>query len=295
MSEPLISVILPTYNRAHLLRRSIDSVLNQTHRHLELLVIDDGSTDDTQALLSSYRDDRLKVLSPGRLGSAGRARNVGLQHAKGEWIAFQDSDDAWLLDKLARQLALAQQHPKASVTICGYMVVLPEGTLAEYRGAALLARDSDFGRLMRYGYEISTPSWLVRRALLEEVGHFDERLETWEDWELSMRLHARGDFQVVDEPLMIAFETAGSVKWNFDAYARTLDAIMQKHPAWVTDQHRVLAHHRWLQAFWEMRMERPRAARAYIAQAFAKDPLDPRLWMRTLRYAHHLFLKKSEA
>lgn len=284
MSESLVSVILPTHNRAGTLRRAVDSVLAQTYTNLELIVVDDGSTDDTQALLAECRDPRLKVLAPGRLGSAARARNHGLNAAQGEFVAFQDSDDAWLIEKLERQIAYADAHLSAAVIACGYLVVMTDGVRAEYRGASLMERRTDFVSLIRYGHQISTPAWLVRREVLQHVGDFDEQLDCWEDWELSMRLDAAGGFVMLDEPLLVTFETEGSVKYNFDAYARTLDAVMVKHPSWVTNTRRIRARHEWLQATWELRMNRPDSARRYLRAAFETDASYWRLWAGALKH-----------
>ena len=193
MTAPLVSVILPTHNRAKTLRRAIDSVLSQTHRELELIVIDDGSTDQTQSLLKSYNDPRLKVLAPGRLGSAARARNYGLEHANGEFVAFQDSDDIWLCEKLERQLAFAAQQPQTDMTACGYIVVRADNRPPRYHGKELLDPNHDFRSLFSgSGSQLSTPAWLVRRERLVQLGGFDETLDMWEDWELSLRLEMVG-------------------------------------------------------------------------------------------------------
>lgn len=297
MDTPLVSVILPTYNRAHCLPRAIESVLAQSYAHLELLVVDDGSTDGTDVLLKTYSDARLRVLSPGRLGSAAKARNYALAHAQGTFIAFQDSDDVWLIEKLEKQIAYAQAqaHPQAAVIACGYLVVMTSGLRAEYRGAGLLERQSDFNSLMTRGHQISTPAWLVRREAFDRVGGFDETMHTWEDWELSMRLDAAGGFVVLDEPLLVSFETPGSVKWNFDAYARTLDGVMLRHLDSVTTNRRILARHRWLQTLWELRMQRPRSARAYLRLALRADPTYWKLWAGMLRRAPALLAMQEPA
>src|SRR3954469_15054656 len=102
LSDPLISVILPVYNRANWVSRAIDSVLSQTYQNFELLVIDDGSTDDTSRVLESY-GSRIKVLKQAHAG-AEAARNLGLEYARGEFVAFIDSDDMWSADRLSSQL-----------------------------------------------------------------------------------------------------------------------------------------------------------------------------------------------
>ena len=120
MSAPRVSVILPAYNRADLVGRAIDSVLAQTWQDLELIVVDDCSTDDTRAALERYRDTpRVRlVFSDTNRGGSG-ARNLGIAHATGALIAFQDSDDIWLPHKLAAQVAALDSNPRAGLCYCG--------------------------------------------------------------------------------------------------------------------------------------------------------------------------------
>ncbi len=284
MTAALVSVILPTHNRAKTLRRAIDSVLAQTHRELELIIIDDGSSDETPALLASYTDPRLKILAPGRLGSAAKARNCGLNQARGEFIAFQDSDDVWLVEKLARQLAFAAKHPQTAMTACGY-IVFPAGRPPRYHGKELLADDHDFRSLFGgRGSQISTPAWLVRRDRLQQLGGFDESLAMWEDWELSLRLEiSGGQCQMLDEPLLLAFDTAGSVKHNTALRSSTLEAVMKKHSQSLSTSRRVRAHHARLCMTYEVEVRRADRARHYAWQALRQDPSHWKTWASIAR------------
>ncbi len=118
---PLISVVLPTFNRKRLLPRAINSVLNQTYKNLELIIIDDGSTDNTEEIVKAYSDTRIRYCKQklNRGGSA--ARNAGIKLAKGELISFQDSDDEWLPEKLERQVRkFSEVGDDVGVIYCGY-------------------------------------------------------------------------------------------------------------------------------------------------------------------------------
>lgn len=285
MTAPLVSVILPTHNRAKSLRRAIDSVLVQTYRELELIVIDDGSTDDTQALLASYDDPRLKLLNPGRLGSAAKARNYGLKHARGEFVAFQDSDDVWLIEKLERQLAFAAQNPQTDMTACGYIVVPGDGRPPRYHGRELLAADHDYRSLFDgAGSQLSTPAWLVRRERLQQLDGFDETLGMWEDWELSLRIEKTGGrCEMLDEPLLLAFDTPGSVKKNAALRSPTLQVVIQKHPDWLTRSRRVRANHARLCMMHEMDAGRTSGAWHYLGMALAYDPVYWKTWASMAR------------
>lgn len=283
MTAPLVSVILPTHNRAKTLRRAIDSVLAQTHRELELIIIDDGSTDGTPALLASYNDPRIKLLAPGRLGSAAKARNHGLAQARGEFLAFQDSDDVWFTGKLARQLAFAQEHPQSAMTVCGYILYF-EGQAPRYYGKELVDDRHDFRSLFNgHGSPISTPAWLVRRDALLQLGGFDETLGMWEDWELSIRLEAFGRLQMLNEPLLLQFGAADSVNRNAALRSSTVEAVMKKHPQWLSTSRRVRANH--ARRFMMFEVEAGQTGRAwhYLLQALAFDPLYWKTWASIAR------------
>src|ERR1043166_1854397 len=115
---PLVSVVLPTYNRAHTLARAVRSVLAQSHRHLEIVVVDDGSTDATVALVQklALEDPRVRLVQQANRGPAA-ARNTGVRQARGEFVAFQDSDDEWLVEKLERQLAALERSPGSAMCV----------------------------------------------------------------------------------------------------------------------------------------------------------------------------------
>jgi hypothetical protein len=183
--QPLVSVIIPTRNRARLLRRSIASVLGQSWRNLEVIVVDDGSTDDTAAALAACADPRLHVLRREQGSSAAAARNAGIAAARGDYLAFNDDDDIWLPHKLEYQMG-ALLAAGAGYGLCLCSRVLMQQTHARLVSGAQLAPELDFSRGNGRGgpdYSlIATPSWVVRREALERAGHFDERLITWEEW-----------------------------------------------------------------------------------------------------------------
>lgn len=293
--RPLVSVILPTYNRGYVIKRAVDSVLAQTYTNLELIVIDDGSTDNTQELLASYRDPRLKVLVPGKNGGPAAARNRGLEAARGDYIAFQDSDDEWLHEKLERQINHLEAHPDAAVSVAGFFCVPFDMEVLGYRGASELRRDTFFLMLMRYGNQFSTPAWVIRSSKLAQVGHFDEAMVCWEDWELSMRLDCVGGFIALDEPLHIAFDTRGSVKLNTAAYIPMLEFVMRKHPEWVTTSRRVHAQRYWMMGNWERLGGRMALARQYYLRSILTDLTFTRPWLTLLRRAPSLFLPGQKA
>lgn len=132
MRGPLVSVILPTYNRASVIGRAIASVIAQSHREWELIVVDDASTDGTPAVVRSFADPRIFVVSlPFNCGSPARPRNVGLQLARGDWFAYIDDDNTWRPQHLERLLAAVRQHPEAAGAYGGKAHHLPDGSVEE--------------------------------------------------------------------------------------------------------------------------------------------------------------------
>mgnify|MGYP005837720585 CR=1 FL=1 len=197
--QPLVSVVIPTYNRAQFLREAIESVLAQTFTGWELIVVDNGSTDGTATLCASY-GPKLTYLLEQRQGPAA-ARNRGIAAARGEFVAFLDDDDIWLPEKLARQLELMEQFPAAGVVGCGQRcmdlsgrVFYTEPGKPRYELAELKLRCGPVG---------TTSGALVRKACLEELGGFDEGLRFNEDWDLWLRIVRRYELRGVVEPLVV--------------------------------------------------------------------------------------------
>jgi GT2 family glycosyltransferase len=185
-----ISVIIPTYNYGHFLREAIDSVLAQTWPALEVIVVDDGSTDDTPRILADY-GDRIRVIRQENLG-ASAARNTGIAAARGEWVAFLDSDDLWRPWKLECDAARIAADPDLGMVHCGAEQFDNTGkTLFVFLGGleGWVAPD-----LLRFDREvIAAPGsgLTVRKAAAEEVGGYDPRLDASEDWDFCYRLACR--------------------------------------------------------------------------------------------------------
>lgn len=171
---PRVSVILPVYNGADTILRAVRSVLNQTHQNLELIVVDDGSTDATRALLESISDERLRVLSQANQGVA-TARNLAFRHATGEWIGFIDADDVWLPDKLYAELQTARRHTTPEFPACliysGYFAVNERDALIHQPPVPALGGDLSQAVLEHEGLFLPSTS-LVHRQVFEAVGGF---------------------------------------------------------------------------------------------------------------------------
>lgn len=210
MLSPTVSVVVPAYNAAAFVGRAVDSVLGQSAADLELLVVDDGSTDATLRVLAAY-GDRLRAIAQANAGPAA-ARNRGLAEARGRYVAFLDADDWWLPDKLAQQVALLDSRPEIGFCSTATRVVHADGTPAgdwpcSDIGASLLET------LFIHSAVVSgsTSGVLARRELLLAAGGFDERLRGFEDPDLWIRLAARAGYACIPEPLTVVVRTPGSV------------------------------------------------------------------------------------
>lgn len=208
---PLVSVILPTYNRAALIEPAIRSVLDQTFADLELWVIDDGSTDDTHAVVHAIADERLRYHRLDRNRGQAVARNEGLRRARGEYLAFQDSDDRWTAGKLARSMeTMGGARPGVAAVYCDMMRVWRDGRVTYHHSPTLkrgrwIDPETGWYQVYRLGIQAT----LIRRRCLDAVGHFDEQLRHFEDMELFMRLSRAYDFLHLREPLVDYVQTAG--------------------------------------------------------------------------------------
>lgn len=214
-SAPLVTVILPTYNRSELILRAVDSVLNQDFQNFELIVVDDGSEDHTFEALAVY-GDRLSILRQAHAGVS-RARNTGLSRARGHLIAFLDSDDWWLPRKLSAQVHFFENHPEAVICqteerwVRNGKRVNPGKRHEKPWGEA-------FFRSLHLCL-ISPSAVMIRRAVFDEVGRFDESLPACEDYDLWLRVTARWPVYTLGEPLIV--KTGG----HGDQLSRTTIAL----------------------------------------------------------------------
>ena len=200
----LISAIIPTYNRARYLPRALKSLVEQDYRPIEAIVIDDGSKDNTadlipeQKAIMASRGIELTYLKQVNGGPA-RARNAGLDLAKGQYIACLDSDDLWKPAFLSTMLRLLQKYPTAGMAFGGYLCIDTEDRLTGERPTGLPSEPREallphpFPGIMDY-MPTGTPCIMMRRSVIDDVGHFDINLHVGEDWDLWYRIGKKYDF-----------------------------------------------------------------------------------------------------
>ena len=206
-TNPLVSAIIPTYNRAHIVYEAVESVLAQTYPHIEVVVVDDGSQDDTLARLERY-EDRIRVVSQANAGPAA-ARNRGIAVSSGELIAFLDSDDIWLPQKIERQVALLQRAgAPVPCCLCNIMMKWNSGDRASF-DIAFLKPSTEEGvwlnadEVLATRFVLFNQGIVIRREVLEKIGGFDESIRYLEDYEFPLRLSLEGPWAFIDTPLVV--------------------------------------------------------------------------------------------
>lgn len=209
----LVSVIIPTYNRADLVCEAIQSVLDQTYQNFEIIVVDDGSTDNTRKALQPYMD-RIQYIYQENSGH-GAARNTAIRASRGQWIAFLDSDDVWLPDKLSRQMEiLNRSRAKVCFTNIIWNCEEPRRSsrdelLCKENNSDEQVFDEPFDLLLFTSVHKNLPAVVVERALLVRVGCFDERIKRHVDVRLCFRLAFETPFAYVSEPLVVVDRRPG--------------------------------------------------------------------------------------
>jgi glycosyltransferase involved in cell wall biosynthesis len=206
--SPRVSVVTPTYNRAHLLPRAIRSVLKQSYQNLEMIIVDDGSTDDTLTIIDQFNDHRVRVVRFERNRGIGTARNEGVRQARGEFIAFIDSDDVWLPDKIANQVAFFDRHPTIEILFGNYINInhshstLDDGFKQTKQALSLLKvtpiepdwfiiEDGISSAILIANF-FATPTVMIRKSVFPKIGNFEIRLSGPEDFEFWWRASTLG-------------------------------------------------------------------------------------------------------
>ncbi|RAH98796.1 glycosyltransferase family 2 protein [Acuticoccus sediminis] len=217
---PEISVILPTFERAQMLRASAQSVLDQSFRDLELIIVDDGSTEDIAAAAAGLDDPRVVYIRREQNGGAAAARNTGLGHARGRFIAFQDSDDLWLPGKLEQHLELLRHLPESVGVVTGVKILYGRDQKHRYGdGLVALAPDpagrlkpeEDQVRRFLVSNRLSLQNALFRRTAYPGTSWFDPRAKANNDWEFAARLAQKTTIHEDSQPVVVAFVSGDSI------------------------------------------------------------------------------------
>lgn len=284
---PTVSVVLPTFNRVRTLRNSVTSVLGQDSGDLELIVVDDGSEDGTIDMLQKINDTRLRILRLPENHGPSIARNRGIETARGDYVAFQDSDDIWVRHKLRTQLAALQDTSNGNFSgvFSAFTIIgdeagsgkMPVGIPDGYKPGQL------YDLLLKYNI-VATPTLLVERSLLRKIGGFDGKLEKLEDWDLALRIAAAGySLAYIPESLLLSRWSSNGVNSRHSPIS--VYRILEKHStAQNPVQKMSLAQH-----YAELVKDFSSLGDRRMAYACAQRgiQLDPRLWYRLKLARYH--------
>jgi glycosyltransferase involved in cell wall biosynthesis len=225
--------VIPAYNSAATISRALSSTMAQTHLPDEIIVVDDGSTDNTRSIVSEWSCDRVKLISTQARRGAGGARNVGVAAASGDVVAFLDSDDEWLPAKLEKQLELLQSDNRLSFVACAANSISPDGVdLGDTYGQDSIAVGSEAWKALLACNFIATPAVIVWRDHLQAIGGFDESMKIAEDQDAWIKLALAGSLGYVPDTLVRVHLRDDSLSsWSLDDLLTYTLPMIERHLA----------------------------------------------------------------
>ena len=232
---PKISVILPVHNRAGVLPRALESVLNQELKEFELVIVDDGSSDGSLSVARSFSDDRIKIIALDENRGGNVARNEGIRAARAPLIAFLDSDDRYLPNKLARVVAEFERLPQLDLLVDSFIKVQPPGSKnAEVVRRNPVIQDRDRFRTALFTRQLwkATPAITVRRDVALTAGLFDETLRRLQDFDFLIRVSELANCASTDEVLWVKYWDAAAISAQDNMIAANVE-LVRRHPEFL--------------------------------------------------------------
>ncbi len=226
MTIPTVSVVIPTYNRAHVVGQAIKSVLHQTFQDFEIIVVDDASADNTEEVVKGFGDPRIHYLRHKQNYGAPQARNSGAEIAQGEYLAFLDSDDLWYPKFLEQQLvALMDLPPTVGMSCCNMMQKMGDSGRVMGPGKRSLTFDEN----LTHADGICASSFLVRRVAFHEIGGFDVQFSSFQDFDFLLRMAAKYRIQSIDDVLFEYRLGDDSISRNMASKAKGFERIINTY------------------------------------------------------------------
>lgn len=267
----LVSVIIPTYNRANLIQQSVKSVLNQTYNNFEIIIIDDGSSDNTEEVINKLNDNRIRYIKHAVNKGASAARNTGIREAKGKYIAFQDSDDHWLPDKLEKQVKRIENTPDHVGAVFGGYWIIGKGNEKRYFPEQVIKDGNIFHTLLK-GNVVGMPVVMIKKICFDKVGYFNETLPALEDWELLLRISRDYEFLYINEPLVTVYETENSISMHMENTVEAWTFIFNKYYDVISKDIETLALHYYTMGKYYIKSGKYKDGKQLIFKAFKTSP-----------------------
>ena len=287
----LITVIIPNYNRERSIERAIRGVLLQSYPNIELVVVDDASTDRSCEIIEAIDDPRLRLVRHEANQGAGAARNTGIAAARSELLAFQDSDDNWFPEKLDVQMRHFCTLPEDFVAVFCTKIIYGRSIDATGRksygerhascvpGPGPAVKEGDLSQDFLWGNFMGPPTVLLKKSAFLAAGGFDLRLKNNDDWDLNLRLSRQGRIGYVNEPLMIVYNSPDGISKDPAATAFSMIVIFGKikrfDPRTRALVPAAISVHRNL-----VMKNKPRSARRYLLKALSLKPFDVTIYLR---------------
>ena len=229
ITTPLVSVVIPVYNRDDTVGRAISSVLNQSYKNFELIVVDDCSSDNSLKVICEFQDERIRVIALKRNLGANAARNKGIMEARGEYVAFQDSDDEWDKDKLQLQIKdMLSRNLLAS--FCAHRLIdSVRETIIPNDYDNKEKYETELADVLANHNVISTQTLVVRKDIFRIIGDFDEEMPRLQDYEFVIRLVQREKIGYIAQPLVSVYRTQISISTNTEALQQAIILLLKKH------------------------------------------------------------------
>ncbi len=286
--KSLVSVIMPAYNRAHVIGRAIKSVLAQTYNDFELIIVDDGSSDKTEEVVRSFDDPRIRFLRHERNRGVCAARNTGIKASQGDFITFLDSDDEFTPARLQEQVSALKKYGANNIFVTGTIFLDDNGarvqTTSKKETLCPCQADDIYESFFSAGR--NSPQRLVtmmtRRQFLDEVGLFDEQLPASEFWDLGLRLAKKYRYQVIDTPLEIVHRDAGARTWNTANRLKATRRLLAKYQLELSSRPRAAAHMKLVVGVLQLRSGHMGEGRRLILEAWRLNLSSPRTYAHLL-------------
>jgi len=227
-----VSVIIPTYNYGEFIQDAIDSVLNQTYGNFEILIIDDGSTDNTKEIIGKYDDGRIRYFYKENEGPSA-ARNYGIKESKGDYICFLDADDIFHPEKLSIQINQFNNNPEKNIGLIysDYICIDKyKRNIKYFKAKRFASQEQVINYLKKYNF-INTSTVMIKREILDKVGYFDEGIRYLEDLDLWLRIGRLYNFSYVNKPLVKTRSHNKSLRNNIKKIEKikSYSKILEKH------------------------------------------------------------------
>ncbi len=235
---PLVSIIIPTYNRAGLVGRAVDSALRQTFTDYEIIVVDDASTDDTRGYLHNRYQDTITYIQKKENQGLSAARNSGIAAAQGTYLAFLDDDDEWFSDKLSLQIELIRHAPAVGLVYCG--AVLADDNNNFLRALTPSKKGSIFEDILCWNCITGSASAaLIRKDILKQTGFFDVSLSACEDWDLWIRISQCSEVAFIDQCLVTCTVHAHNMHKDISRMEKNTFLVLEKYQAGIDTARRI--------------------------------------------------------